>query len=265
MNLVARTACLLVLNLLCLTSTARAEEINVAVASNFTATMKAIVAEFEKSSGHHVNLSLGASGKFYAQIKNGAPFHAFFSADQAKPEALEQDGLTVPESRFTYAIGALALWSIKAGFVDDNATKLKSGNFNKLALANPRLAPYGVAAIEVLDHLQLREETGPKWVLGENIAQTYQFVHTGNADMGFVALSQIIEQGLIKKGSGWIIPDSFYTPVRQDAVLLQHGKDSHAAHALLDFVRSSNTARKIIEDHGYKIPAITNKRQEPKL
>jgi len=244
-----RFVCLLALNL-CI-SVAHAEQITIAVASNFTAAMRDIVAEFEESSGHQVKVSFGSSGKFYAQIKNGAPFQAFFSADQAKPETLEKDGLVVPGSRFTYAIGALALWSTKPGFVDDDANRLKTGNFNKLALANPKLAPYGVAAVEVLERLNLKESTVQKWVRGESIAQTYQFVSTGNTDMGFVALSQIMDKNRLKEGSTWVVPGELYNPIRQDAVLLMRGESSEAAQALLHFVRGDR-AKAIIESYGYK-------------
>lgn len=250
--ILVRIMCLLMLNLS--VSMAQAEEIRIAVASNFTAPMKDIVKEFEKSSGHRVKISFGSSGKFFAQIQHGAPFQAFFSADQAKPKALEKVGLVIPESRFTYAIGALALWSSKPGFVDDNASRLKSGNFNKLALANPKLAPYGAAAVEVLDSLKLKKATVKKWVRGENIAQTYQFVSTGNTDMGFVALSQVMAKDKINEGSAWIIPAELYNPIRQDAVLLQRGKNSQATQALLRFVRSEK-AKGIIESYGYMTQA----------
>lgn len=230
---------------------AQAEDIHVAVAANFAATMKDVVAQFEKNSEHKVALSFGSSGKFFAQIQNGAPFHIFFSADQSKPEALEKAGLTVPDSRFTYAMGALVLWSAKADFVSDDYSRLQSGDFNKLALANPRLAPYGAAAVEVLDSLELREATIPKWVRGENIAQTYQFAASGNADLGFVALSQILDKGHVMEGSSWIVPRTLYQPIRQDAVLLKSAVDSVGAKALLDYIRSES-ARTIIHSHGYK-------------
>lgn len=235
----------------CFSQGALAEEINVAVASNFTSAMNDIVAEFEQHSGHKVLLSFGSSGKIYAQIKNGAPFQAFFSADQAKPAALQEDGLVVGHSRFTYAVGALALWSSKPGLVDDKASILKRGNFNKLALANPRLAPYGLAAVEVLESLQLKNATEPKWVQGENIAQTWQFVSTGNADIGFVALSQIMSEGKIVEGSVWVVPADLHSPIKQDAVLLRKGANSEAAIALLNFVRGEQS-RKIIEAYGYR-------------
>ena len=228
-----------------------ADEVSVAVASNFSAAMSEIVTEFEKSSEHKVKLSSGSSGKFYAQIKHGAPFQVFFSADSAKPTALEHDGLAVPGSRFTYAIGTLALWSAESNLVDHEGLILGTGSFNKVALANPRLAPYGIAAVEVLTALDLKDTTQSKWVLGENISQTYQFVATGNADIGFVALSQITHKGQLTNGSAWIIPDTLYSPVQQDVVLLRRGENSDAARSLLDFVRSER-AENIINAYGYK-------------
>ncbi|WDE08874.1 molybdate ABC transporter substrate-binding protein [Thalassomonas viridans] len=231
------------------------EVIHVAAASNFTAPMKELVSQFEQSTGHKVRLSFGSSGKFFAQIRHGAPFQVFFSADQAKPKALEQAGYTVMHSRFTYAVGALALWSAKPGFIDPNTNPLKQGKFNKLALANPRLAPYGAAAVEVLENLALVAATRGKWVQGENIAQTYQFTGSGNADIGFVSLSQILQNGKVKLGSAWIVPENLYSPIRQDAVLLKKGKNSEAAQALLRFVKSDR-AREIIGLYGYKTAGV---------
>lgn len=230
---------------------AHAAQIQVAVAANFTAAMKEIAAQFEKNSEHTLLLSFGSSGKFFAQIQNGAPFHVFLSADQDKPEALEQAGLSVPGSRFTYATGALTLWSARPGFRDETYTRLKNGDFSKLALTNPKLAPYGAAAMEVLEALELKQATEPKWVQGENIAQTYQFVASGNADIGFVALSQIMDKGHVKEGASWIVPGELHNPIRQDAVLLKSAKDSAGAKALLDYLRSDE-ARAIIHAYGYK-------------
>jgi len=230
----------------------RAEEITVAVAANFTTAMRDIVAQFEKESGNKVNLAFGSSGKIYAQIRNGAPFQAFFSADQAKPTALTKGGEAIAGSQFTYAIGALALWSAKPAFVDAEASVLKQGSFNKLALANPKLAPYGAAAVDVLKHLGLEKQTQSHWVLGENISQTYQFVASENADIGFVALSQIMDKGKIKSGSAWLVPATLYSPIRQDAVLLSKGEHSAATKALLAFVKSAE-AKAIIQTYGYKI------------
>jgi molybdate transport system substrate-binding protein len=229
-----------------------AEKIFVAAASNFTAPMKALAERFEQTHAQYKPvLSFGSSGKFFAQIQNGAPFQLFLSADQAKPEALENAGMTLPGTRFTYAIGALALWSAKAGFVDEHYTRLKTGDYHKLALANPKLAPYGLAAVEVLEVLNLKQTTQGKWVMGENIAQTYQFIASENADLGFVALSQIMENGQIKHGSGWIIPEQYYRPIRQDAVLLKTAADNAGALALFDFLKTAE-ARSIIHQFGYQ-------------
>lgn len=241
----------LLLFTLAITPIAKAETISVAVASNFTEAMKAIAYEFEIRSGHQVQLSFGSSGKFYAQIKQGAPYQLFFSADQLKPALLEQEGLTAPGSRFTYAIGTLALWSADPTKVDAEAKVLTEGDFKKLAIANPKLAPYGAAAIETLQALGIESSTRNKLVQGENIAQAYQFAATGNAELGLVALSQIIDEGKIKTGSAWIVPANLYTPIRQDAVLLRHAEQSKAARQLLAFVRSEQ-ARALIATYGYQ-------------
>ncbi len=231
---------------------ALAEDVNVAVAANFTAPMNAIAAEFAKDTGHKALLSFGSSGKFYAQIKNGAPFQMLLSADDEKPAKLEQEGLTVPGSRFTYAIGTLVLWSAKSGFVDDKGAVLKAGQFNKLALANPKLAPYGAAAMEALTALGIKSALEPKFVLGENIAQTWQFVSTGNAELGFVALSQVMKDGKITSGSAWVVPGKLHTPIRQDAVILASGKGNAAAEALSKYLKGDK-AKAIIRSYGYDI------------
>lgn len=231
---------------------AMAAEVNVAVAANFTAPMKQIVAEFEKETGHKVVLSFGASGKFYAQIKNGAPFQLLLSADDEKPIQLVKDGLGVAGSRFTYAIGTLVLWSPKTGFVDAKGDLLAKGHYNKLAIANPKLAPYGVAAMEVLTKQGLLTAVTPKFVQGENISQTFQFVSSGNAELGFIALSQVMKDGKIASGSAWIVPGRLHTPIRQDAVLLTSGKDNDAARALLGYLKSDK-AKKIIRTYGYEV------------
>ncbi|CAH2029889.1 molybdate ABC transporter substrate-binding protein [Trichlorobacter ammonificans] len=231
---------------------ALAEEVTVAVAANFTAPMKQIAADFEKATGHKVMLSFGASGKFYAQIKNGAPFQVFLSADDEKPRQLEKDGLTVPGSRFTYAIGTLVLWSPRPGFVDPKGEVLRTGTYNKLAIANPRLAPYGTAAIEVLTKRGLMAAVQPKIVQGENIAQTFQFVSSGNADLGFVALSQVMQGGTITSGSAWIVPGALHQPIRQDAVLLQKGRGNRAAEGLADYLKTDRV-KALIRSYGYEI------------
>lgn len=248
-----RRMAFLITGILCLLSGGlHAEEINVAVASNFTSAMRDIVTDFEAETGHKVSLSFGSSGKFFAQISHGAPFQAFLSADQAKPAKLEEAGFTVPGSRFTYAMGKLALWSKDDRLIDGSESVLKQGKFNKIALANPKLAPYGIAALETLKNLHLDASTAEKWVKGENIAQTFQFVDTGNAELGFVALSQVLEKGEIKSGSVWQVPTELHNPIKQDAVLLKYGRESNAARQLLDFMRSDK-ARAIIESYGYNM------------
>jgi len=246
------TMLFIVCSLLCITSVARAAEVHVAVASNFSAPMKQIAAEFEKETGHTVVLAFGASGKFYAQIRNGAPFHLFLSADDEKPAQLVKDGLTVADSRFTYAVGTLVLWSAQPGFVDPKGEVLRKGTFTKIAIANPKLAPYGTAAIEVLTKQGLLATVTPKFVQGENISQTFQFVSTGNAELGFVALSQVMKNGKVASGSAWIVPGKLHRPIRQDAVLLATGKDNVAAKALLDYLKSAK-AKIIIRSYGYEI------------
>ncbi len=231
---------------------ARAEQVNVAAAANFTAPMNAIAAEFAKDTGHEARLAFGSSGKFYAQIRNGAPFQVFLSADDAKPAKLEEEGMTVAGSRFTYAVGTLVLWSAKPGFVDDQAEVLKRGAYNKLALANPKLAPYGAAAMEVLDGMGLKAAAEPKLVQGENIAQTYQFVLSGNADLGFIALSQVMKDGRITGGSAWVVPSNLHQPIRQDAVILSSGKGNAAAAALMKYLQGDK-AKAIIRSYGYDI------------
>jgi molybdate transport system substrate-binding protein len=240
------------LSSLLLAVAAQADEVQVAVAANFTAPMQQIAAEFEKDTGHKAVLSFGATGKFYAQISNGAPFEVFLSADDETPARLEKEQLIAPQSRFTYAIGKLVLWSAKEGYVDARGEVLKSGEFRHLSLANPKTAPYGAAAIETLKKLGALERVEPRFVQGENIAQTYQFVATGNAELGFVALSQVYKDGKITSGSAWIVPARLYAPIRQDAVLLAKGKNNRAATTLLDYLKSDK-ARAIIKAYGYEL------------
>ncbi|MGR9116031.1 MAG: molybdate ABC transporter substrate-binding protein [Gammaproteobacteria bacterium] len=229
-----------------------AETVSVAVAANFTAPMKTIAAEFEKDTGHKAELAFGSSGKFFAQIQNGAPFQVFFSADDKKPEKLEQEGIAVPDSRFTYAFGSLVLWSPKPDFVDVGADILKQDSFEHLALANPKLAPYGAAAQETMEALDVWTKLHDKLVTGENIAQTYQFVATGNAELGFVALSQVMKAGKIGEGSAWIVPPELHAPIRQDVVMLMNGKDNAAAKALMDYMKTSKAAA-VIKSFGYQL------------
>ena len=229
-----------------------ADTVTAAVAANFTRPMQALADRFEAETGHQLRLSFGSSGQLFAQIQNGAPFDVFLSADQAKPEALIDAGDALADSRFTYAVGALALWSATANRFRDGEALLRSGDFNRLAIANPRLAPYGAAAMDVLDRLGLSEQLADQIVQGQNIAQTHQFVATGNADLGLVALSQIIDNGRVTSGSAWIVPTDYYHPIRQDAVLLNRAKDNTAAQALLAFLRS-DTSQALIETYGYHI------------
>ena len=228
----------------------------VAVAANFSKPMEEIAAEFQKATGHEAKLSFGSSGKFVAQIENGAPFEVFMAADQENAVKLQNARLAVADTRFTYALGKLVLWSAATGLVDDHGDVLGKGGFKHLALADPKLAPYGTAAIEVLKHLGLQEKLQPVLVQGENISQTYQFISTGNAELGFVALSQVIDNGKIANGSGWIVPEGHYAPIRQDAILLSKGADNPAAVALLQFLKGPE-ASTIILKYGYKLPGRT--------
>ncbi len=250
MRIKTRFALLLAIQGLWLTSVASAETTLVAVAANFTKPMSEIAAEFAKTTGHSANLSFGSSGKFVAQIENGAPFEVFLSADDEKPLKLEQSGLAEPNTRFTYALGTLVLWSAQPGFVDADGKVLSSGSFKHLAIADPKLAPYGVAAMDVLKKHGLQDKLQPLIVLGENISQAHQFVSTGNAELGFVALSQVIDNGKISSGSAWIVPSEQHAPIRQDAVLLKKGVENPAARALMDYLKSAS-ALAIIEKYGY--------------
>lgn len=232
---------------------AHADSTLVAVAANFTKPMTEIAADFEKATGHTAKLAFGSSGKFVSQLENGAPFEVFLSADDKNPIKLEQSGLTVAGSRFTYAIGKLVLWSNNPGYVDEEGKILSSGNFKHLAVADPKLAPYGAAALEFLKNKGLLEKLQPLLVQGENIAQTHEFISTGNAELGFVALSQIIEAGKITQGSAWIVPENEYGPILQDAVLLKSGAENPAALALLEYLKSA-PALAIIQKYGYGLP-----------
>lgn len=230
---------------------ASAAQVQVAVAANFTAPMKEIAAVFERDTGHRAVLSFGASGKFYAQLKNGAPFDLLLAADDKIPARLEADGLTVGGTRFTYAVGRLALWSPRPGLVDADGLVLRRPELGHVAIANPRSAPYGAAALAVLDKLGLSRTLGPKLVQGENIAQAHQFVSTGNAELGFVAVSQVYRNGKLSGGSGWIVPAALHQPIRQDAVLLGRAGANPAAHAMARYLVSGK-ARAIMRSYGYE-------------
>ena len=236
---------------------AQAGDVTVAVAANFTAPMQKIAKAFEQDTGHKALLAFGATGKFYAQIKNGAPFDVLLAADDETPARLEKEGLAVAGSRLTYATGRLALWSKSPSLVDDQGEVLRGNRFEKLgihkiAMADPKLAPYGAAAIEVMTHLGVWPAVKTKVVQGESIGQTYQFISTENAQLGFVALSQISLDGRITQGSAWVVPQSMHTPLKQDAVLLNSGKDNAAAHALLKYLQG-DTAKAIITRYGYAL------------
>jgi molybdate transport system substrate-binding protein len=229
-----------------------AAEVQVAVAANFFAPMKTLAADFEKSTGHKAQLSSGATGKFYAQIRSGAPFEVFLAADDETPAKLADEGLAVPQTRFTYATGRLVLWSAKPGVVDAKGEVLKTGSFAHLALAAPKLAPYGAAAIQTMTRLGVLARLEPRFVQGESIGQTYGFVASGNAELGFVALSQVWEGGRLKGGSAWIVPPELHDPIRQDAVLLTRGRDNPAANALMTYLRS-DAAKAVIRSFGYDL------------
>lgn len=230
---------------------AQAAEVKVAVAANFAQPMKDIAAEFERDSGHKVSITPGASGKFFAQISNGAPFEVFLSADDETPTKLVKEGKAVSGSQLTYAIGRLVLWSPDKNLVDVGGSVLKTDKFKFIAIANAKVAPYGRAAVQTMQKLGVLTAIEPRVVQGESIAQTFQFVSTGNAQIGFVALSQVMEQGKMKPGSAWVVPESMHAQLRQDAVLLNPGRDSAAASALLAYFKSDK-AKKIIEGYGYK-------------
>jgi molybdate transport system substrate-binding protein len=231
---------------------ADAGEVRAAVAANFTAPVKLIAEQFQADTGHTVKLSFGATGKFYAQIKAGAPFDVLLAADDTTPARIAREGLGDGSSEFTYAVGKLVLWSKKPGFVDAKGEILKA-RFDKLAIANPKLAPYGVAAQQTMEKLGLWAGLQNNIVMGESISQTMQFADTGNADMAFIALSQTIKGGKTIEGSQWIVPASLYTPIRQDAIVLAAPQDKAAAEAFLKYLKSAK-AIAVIKSFGYDLP-----------
>lgn len=232
--------------------TAHAGEVQVAVAANFAGPMEKLAAQFQKDTGHKAVVASGATGKFYAQIRNGAPFEVLLSADDETPARLEAEGHAVARSRFTYAVGRLVLWSAKANYVDATGAVLKTGDFTHLAIANPKTAPYGAAAVAVIDKLGLTARLQPRLVQGENIAQAFQFASTGNAELGFVAQAQVWRDGKFTAGSGWIVPATMHAPIRQDAALLTRGAKNPAAQALLDYLRTDK-AKALIRAYGYEV------------
>lgn len=226
-----------------------AGETKVAVAANFTEAAKAIAARFKARTGHDASLSFGSSGQFFTQIANGAPYEVFLSADVERPQKAEAEGLAVPGSRFTYATGRLVLYSKTPGLVDGKGAVLKTGKFEKLAIADPKAAPYGQAAVETLTRLKLYDALKPRIVTGASITQAFQYVQTGAAEVGFVALSQVVDE---KGGSRWVVPAANHTPIDQQAVLLKTGQNSEAAKAFLTFLKSGE-AKAIIKRYGYEV------------
>ena len=226
-----------------------AADTQVAVAANFTAPASEIAAAFVAKTGHHAILSFGSSGQFYTQISHGAPYEVFLSADSDRPKRAEQDGFGVPGTRFSYAYGRLALWSATPGLVDDKGAVLTGGGFNKLSIADPAVAPYGVAAVQTLEKLGIYDRVQPKIVKGASITQAYDFVHTGAAQLGFVALSQVIND---TSGSRWLVPESYHDPIDQQAILLRTGDKNPAARAFIAFLKGPE-ARKIIKRYGYEV------------
>ena len=237
---------------LAFTTLARADVVQVAVAANFTAPARALAEVFARTTGHEAKLSFGATGAFYTQIKNGAPFDVLLAADDERPARLEKEGDTVAGSRFTYATGQLVLWSAKPGFVDDQGAVLKGGHFGKIAIANPKNAPYGAAAVEAMEKLGLAATLQPKLVTGESIGQTFNFIATGNAELGFVALAQVLDGGKLKSGSMWVVPAKYHAPIIQDAVILKRAAANPAAKAWMALMRSPNT-QDFIRSYGYEV------------
>ncbi len=229
-----------------------ADEVSAAVAANFAEPMQQIVELFRKESGHTVKISLGSSGKLYAQIRQGAPFDVFLSADEKIPGLLEEEGLAVPGSRFVYALGKLVLWSAQPGYIDDKGAVLSTGGYRKLACADPGLAPYGFAAKEALQGMGLWDSVQGRLVTGASIAQAYQFAASGNAELAFIALSQIARDGKVTEGSWWLVPVRLYSPIRQSAVLLNSARDKAAARDFLKFLKSGQAAA-IIRSFGYDL------------
>lgn len=229
---------------------ARADEVQVAVAANFAVPLARLGEGFTAATGHSLRISAGATGKFYSQIVAGAPFDVLIAADDETPRKLIAEGLAVTGSNFTYAVGKLVLWSAQPGLVDDQGAVLAAGRFAHLAIANPKVAPYGAAGLEVLKARGLGEAVAPKLVTAESIAQAYQFVSTGNAELGFVALSQVAVPGKPTVGSYWLVPSNLYGEIRQDAVLLRAGANKPAAAALLAYLKGAK-ARELIKSFGY--------------
>jgi len=243
-----RLALLLLANLW--QANAVAAQAQVAVAANFAEPIKAIAAVLQRTTGHTLAVSVGSTGKLYAQIRYGAPFDVFLAANSTATAALERDGLATKGSSFVYARGKLVLWSTDATQVDAKGAVLKSGGFRKLAYANPKTAPYGEAAMQTLDRLGLRTALSGKLVQGESVGQAFNFVYTGNAEIGFVALSQVLQAGQLQSGSLWLVPQTLYRPIEQNAVLLRHGANNPAALALVELLHSPSI-KDLLRSYGY--------------
>jgi len=246
----------LIAGLLLCPSAVWAAEFQVAVAANFTEPSKAIAAEFEKETGHKAILSFGATGGFYSQIKNGAPFAMLLAADSKTPVKLDEEGETKAGSRFTYAQGALALWSAQEGLVDDKGEVLKGDKFKFLSVADPKLAPYGAAAYELLKAWNILDglEKSKRIVTGNNIGQAFQFAESGQAELGLIAWSQVCRDGKLSRGSVWLVPADLYSPIMQDAVILKAAADDEAVQAFADYLKNSPKAKEIILSFGYTLP-----------
>lgn len=237
--------------LLCLASSSlSAETMRIAVAANFTDASTKLVSLFEEKSGHRVKVSYGSTGKLYAQIKHGAPFDIFLAADEERPKRLVDEGDAIANSRFTYARGRLVLWSAKAGRFVNGAAYLKEGVIQRLAIANPKTAPYGLAARQVLERLGSWQRLSPRLVRGDSIAQTFQFTATGNAEAGLVAASQV--NAWPQQGVSWVVPQHYYEPISQQAVLLRRAEQNPAAQAFMRFL-AGDEAKRVIRDFGYAV------------
>ncbi|MCF6217597.1 MAG: molybdate ABC transporter substrate-binding protein [Gammaproteobacteria bacterium] len=239
-----------------------AEKLHVAVASNFASAMQKLVSQFELQSGYRVSSSYASSGKLFAQITHGAPYDIFLSADTLRPRRLESLGWVVPDQRFTYAIGRLVLWAPDARSPDEALQQLRQGGFSYLSMANPKIAPYGAAAMEVLEQFGLSRRFLKRTVRGENIAQAYQFIYSGNAQLGFVAKAQVVDASKPLRGAIWHVPGDFYTPIEQQAVWLKRAEHHPVAIAFVDYLRS-DVAKQIIMDSGYDGLTTPLSSQEP--
>lgn len=234
-----------------LVGSVQAADVTVAVAASFTRPMQQIAQQFERDTGFRVTLAFASTGRLYAQIKNGAPFDVLLSADERSPSRLSEAGDAVAGTQFTYAIGRLVLWSRDPNFVDAEGQILKTGSFSRLAIADPRLAPYGAAALEVMTRMGVWDALQPRIVYGENIAQAHQFIASQNAQLGFLAMAQVFADGRLTEGSAWVVPNTLHAPIRQDAVLLRRAQANPAAIALMAYLKSDK-ALTIIRSFGYE-------------